>query len=283
MLMPGYPQDGSAGRAGLGARPRGVTATAALHAGGRPGGPRRHRRDALLQRHRLQARPPTIGQRLPVPLHRPQQQGERRRRSAAPTRSATSTRRSSTGQRGTYFVDKPWIAVDVPRAGAAHLHHPRGSAGPSRAGAIYVAWVRFSRATDRRHHVLPLPRLRQDLERADQAERPELAEPGASVLAVDPFTGFVYVAWRRFGDRRPSPQQTEDAILAARSFSGGEVHQAARGPDLHPLRPGPARPSGSAPRPSPPSPSRWTRPAPGAGSTSPGRSGRNAATGAGRS
>ncbi len=124
-------------------------------------------------------------------------------------------------QGGTYFADKPWIAVDVPRAGALTCNIQRfGRSFPG--GAIYVVWARiygdtyadimFSRSLDCGDTWSAPLKLNDQKSQASQ---------GASV-SVDPRTGYVYVAWRRFGIPGASPKQDEDAIFAVRSFSMGQ-------------------------------------------------------------
>ena len=124
------------------------------------------------------------------------------------------------GSDGTYFADKPWIAVDVPRAGALTCSIQRFGRS-FQGGAIYVAWARiysataadimFSRSLDCGDTWSAPLKLNDQKSQASQ---------GASV-SVDPRTGFVYVSWRRFGIAGASPQQTEDAVFAVRSFSKG--------------------------------------------------------------
>ena len=124
-------------------------------------------------------------------------------------------------QGGTYFADKPWIAVDVPRAGALTCNIPRFGRS-FQGGAIYMAWARiysdtyadimFSRSLDCGET------WSQPLKVNDQKSQ---ASQGVAV-SVDPRTGYVYVSWRRFGIAGASPKQDEDAIFAVRSFSQGQ-------------------------------------------------------------
>ena len=124
-------------------------------------------------------------------------------------------------QGGTYFADKPWIAVDVPRAGALTCNIQRFGRS-FQGGAIYVTWARiysdtqadimFSRSLDCGESWSPPLKLNDQKSQASQ---------GAAV-SVDPRTGYVYIAWRRFGILGASPKQDEDAIFAVRSFSMGQ-------------------------------------------------------------
>ncbi len=144
---------------------------------------------------------------------------------------------------GKKFLDKPWLAVDVPRDQA-----PWGrvvvsedlSGGPLltqrlRCGNVYVAYTLFTDATD--------PEKRSDIYVSRSADCGETWETAQNVsgddgygkngsgqkdytrapsihqgatLAIDPVTGTVHVAWRRFqsaGDK--------DAILVSQSANGG--------------------------------------------------------------
>ncbi|HQR30085.1 MAG TPA: sialidase family protein, partial [Anaeromyxobacteraceae bacterium] len=131
-------------------------------------------------------------------------------------------------QGGTYFADKPWIAVDVPRAGAVqctvskkdkdgNVLFTRSFAG----GALYAVWARIY--SDVRADVM----FSRSLDCGDTWSAPlqlndvkSQASQGV-VASVDPRTGDVYVAWRRFGLPNASPPQAEDAIFVARTFSKG--------------------------------------------------------------
>jgi hypothetical protein len=124
----------------------------------------------------------------------------------------------------TTFVDKPWMAVDVPRAGAGtcSVLSPQ-AVGPAiqqtfAAGNIYVAYttfagdsqppsqIQFSRSTDC-GATWSTPIVLSDA----------TVNQGAT-LAIDPATGTVFVAWRRFQTKNLS-----DAILVARSTDGGQT------------------------------------------------------------
>jgi len=110
------------------------------------------------------------------------------------------------------FLDKPWFAVDVPRFGArtCHIVTP-GAHGPVTqdipAGVTYAAFsaitgegatlaseILFSSSTDCGRTWSPAVRISR---RQDQINQ------GASI-AIDPGTGDVYVAWRRFSVSAPT-------------------------------------------------------------------------------
>ncbi|MGA8891184.1 MAG: Ig-like domain repeat protein [Anaeromyxobacteraceae bacterium] len=127
-----------------------------------------------------------------------------------------------------YFADKPWIAVDVPRAGATQCtitkRDAKGNALFTRSfpgGALYAVWARiysdvradvmFSRSLDCGETWSAPLQLNDNKSQASQGV----------VASVDPRTGDVYVAWRRFGRPGAAPPQAEDAIFVARTFSKG--------------------------------------------------------------
>ena len=114
---------------------------------------------------------------------------------------------------GTYFIDKPWIAVDVPRLGAQTIPGPNGPILQNFAcGNVYVAWteivgdgigiqsrIMFSRSVD----------CGANWSTPVQLSAANTLNQGATV-AVAPDTGNVYVSWRQF----PLPQ-TSGCVPAA--------------------------------------------------------------------
>jgi len=130
------------------------------------------------------------------------------------------TRTVSQELTGAYFIDKPWIAVDIPRAGGqtGNIQVP----GPNNTavtqsfpcGNVYIAWaeiegtgtalrsrIMFSRSTDCGATWSP----------GQQLSAPGTLSQGATI-AVAPDTGNVYVAWRQFpvpsaGGCMPAPFQ----------------------------------------------------------------------------
>ena len=135
----------------------------------------------------------------------------------------TSAVASHTGAGGG-FIDKPWIAVDVPRAGArtCSIETP----GPRRApivqripaGNVYLAYtlithgentitgtIMFSRSTDCGVTWSDPVAISQPADKVNQG----------ATLAVDPVSGAVYVAWRKFGLGNEN-----DAIVVTRAAAG---------------------------------------------------------------
>jgi alpha-tubulin suppressor-like RCC1 family protein len=134
----------------------------------------------------------------------------------------------------TEFLDKPWIAVDLPRQGAAnctlHVAQPGGAVTQSfPAGNVYIVYTKFfldalgkpirselhfSRSRDCGAH-WSAPFVLKALDES-KAAGPSLHQ--GAILAVDPQAGFVYAAWRRF-----KGAVYRDSILAAASIDGGRT------------------------------------------------------------
>jgi hypothetical protein len=116
---------------------------------------------------------------------------------------------------GTTFADKAWIAVDVPRAGA-----PVCADTGKPAGNVYVVWTRiysttpqtadilFTRSSDCGHTWSAPVTLNKNNSKVSQG----------AVIAIDPPTGDVYVAWRRYPY---APKNQTDGIVVVRSFHFG--------------------------------------------------------------
>jgi hypothetical protein len=127
------------------------------------------------------------------------------------------------------FVDKPWMAVDVPRGGAetCTIAVPGGPARSFPAGAIYVGYSVITQVknVDVSSDIV----IRRSLDCGASWDAPvKLNGPTSTknmgvVLAVDPVTGKVYAVWRRIASGTES-----DAILVARTFSRGTRFTAAR-------------------------------------------------------
>ncbi|MBZ5579847.1 MAG: putative Ig domain-containing protein [Acidobacteriia bacterium] len=115
------------------------------------------------------------------------------------------------------FVDKPWIAVDVPRAGARMCN--LGFAG----GNVYVTYTLFQ--GDEQHGAILFQRSTdcgvtwgQPIQFADNTGTRQ-----GTAIAVDPNTGAVYVTWRQFAGFG-----LDDAIYVVKSVDGGQTFTAAQ-------------------------------------------------------
>ena len=253
----------------LGGPVPGARREGALQRGGRLGGPGRYGRHVLLRRHRVQARFERRARRRQS-LHRPERQGGHRR--GRRHRPDPVDRRE--GHRpGRDVVRRQ--ALDRSRRSAgrrAHLQRPEVRALVPGWGDLRGLGPHLQRHL-RGHHVLPLSRLRRDLERATQAERPEGAGEPGGVRVGRPTDRLRLRRVAPVRNFRSEPEAGRGCHLRRPLLQhGAEVHPPATDHDLRSLRSAPGLRCASAPRCFPASPPRWTPPGPAAGRTSPGRS-----------
>ena len=129
----------------------------------------------------------------------------------------------TTGQ----FLDKPALAVDVPRSGTCNIAfaNPDGSKGTESipAGTVYIGYARFTGNQTFPHTQILITRSSSCGAKWDQIIK--VSESNSvnqgTVIAVDPSIptssrAVLYVAWRRFAVTNAS-----DAILIAPSTDGG--------------------------------------------------------------
>ena len=122
----------------------------------------------------------------------------------------------------TVFVDKPWLAVDIPRpgAGTCTITVPGANGNPLvqkfPAGNAYIAYTTFTDETKPPSQIV----FSRTTDCGATWSKPYVVANGAlnqgASLAVDPNTGAVYMAWRRF----QSPG-IADAVMFAQSSDGG--------------------------------------------------------------
>ena len=236
-LMPGYPQDTSA--AGLASPLRGFEAAADAVVRSGPNGLFYY---AGMAFNRVKD---TTSQIFAARLI---DNNNKERGNPIEYKDATVLDKGTSGQ----FLDKPWLAVDVPRAaygpGAAvwavsdsgeHVN-PNAAAGPDAvamcrietrldngdlytqefpAGNAYMAWARFTGEGTPNPAKLMFART-TDCGRTWQAKPisdNQLTSQGATI-AIAPHNGNVYVAWRQFGKNgRPH------AIYLSHSTDGGKT------------------------------------------------------------
>lgn len=119
------------------------------------------------------------------------------------------------------MLDKPWIAVDIPRSGAlsCQVGNPLQSIP---AGNVYIAYNAFAGGNELAGAVMFSRSLdcgvtwSTPLQIADSTS----TNQGAT-LAIDPNTGAVYLAWRRFASAANT-----DSIMFAKSTDGGQTFTA---------------------------------------------------------
>ncbi|MFL6438728.1 MAG: putative Ig domain-containing protein [Terriglobales bacterium] len=131
-----------------------------------------------------------------------------------------------TGSAG-QFLDKPQIAVDIPRGGAGtcsfpQIKRPDGTTVPQSfpAGTVYMAWAEF---VGSQNLIRSKVRLSKSLDCGATWSNPVLLSQTYAVnngpsIAVDPETGYVYVAWRA-----AAAANNPDAIVLAKSTDGGNT------------------------------------------------------------
>ena len=121
------------------------------------------------------------------------------------------------------FLDKPWIAADIPRSGAGTLHNSgeQRRARPDRAGRQRLR--RLQRVHGQRQQrqlqadVYEIDELRRDVEQPDSSGRVHDVSQSATI-SINPVNGNILVAWRSFGTPNNSaPGQ----VLAAQSTNFG--------------------------------------------------------------
>src|ERR1051326_4734349 len=118
------------------------------------------------------------------------------------------------------FLDKPWIAVDIPRAGASTCSIPASGNGPAQSfpgGHVYAAYSRFTGGGNSSQIYLTASTdCGVTWSRPVRVNEGNAKVQGASI-AIDPASGAVYVAWRRF--QRDAGQV--DSIQIVKSTDGG--------------------------------------------------------------
>jgi hypothetical protein len=127
------------------------------------------------------------------------------------------------------FMDKPWMAVDVPRAGAklCTVPDPAGGTRNILGGTVYVAWAQFNDTESASDVMLTWssdcgatwvpPRKLNTVN--------SILNQGVSI-AIEPITGRVYVTWRRAVP--PNKPAQVDAIMATRSEGRNRMFAAPR-------------------------------------------------------
>jgi hypothetical protein len=126
-----------------------------------------------------------------------------------------STTLVDTGTSG-QFLDKTWIAVDIPRSGGGTCTLT-GLTGPQaiKAGNVYLVWSRFTGSQSTKIM------LSRSLDCGKTWSNPIKLSESSSLnqgtnLAIDPPSGKVYAAWRQF-----ATSSNPDSILVARSDDFG--------------------------------------------------------------
>ncbi len=115
------------------------------------------------------------------------------------------------------FLDKPWVTADLPRAGAGPCTIAVSPTQTFPAGNVYLAYAKFTGSTSTK-----LMFTRSLDCGATWATPVKLSQSNSinqgTTIAVDPLSGAVYVAWRRF-----ATSSQGDAIMVAKSTDFGQT------------------------------------------------------------
>jgi hypothetical protein len=140
-----------------------------------------------------------------------------------------------------YFIDKPWIAVDAPLPGAPNVNI-NGQMIPRH--NVYIAYSTFLQTGNTEMSLIV---FRRSTDCGKTWGTPLFLSPGdplnqGATIAIDPRdNGNVYVAWRRFDTKRNT-----SAIMVARSRTKGASFESARTAAAFPTTQGPFdQPSGT--------------------------------------
>ncbi|HEY2404031.1 MAG TPA: putative Ig domain-containing protein [Steroidobacteraceae bacterium] len=140
------------------------------------------------------------------------------------------------------FLDKPWLAVDIPRGSATctiqTTEDGKSVSQTIPAGNAYITYSAFIGGTNNTHTQVLVARSTdcgQTWTKPVKVSESYQVNQG-STLAVDPRNGTLYVAWRQF-----SSSSSPNAILVAQSTDGGntfsKVTTVASFPDFNPSSP----------------------------------------------
>jgi hypothetical protein len=115
------------------------------------------------------------------------------------------------------FLDKPWVTADVPRPGAGQCTINVSPMQTFAAGNVYMAYAMFTGSQSTKIM------FTRSLDCGATWSKPtKLSESNSinqgTTIAVDPLSGALYVAWRRFATSSQS-----DAIVIAKSTNFGKT------------------------------------------------------------
>jgi len=130
------------------------------------------------------------------------------------------TKLIDTGTSG-QFLDKPWIAVDIPRSGSGattcSFTPPGGTPQSFVGGNVYMTWSRFTGSTSTKIMFVRSLDCGKTWSSPIKISESNSINQGTNI-AVDPTNGAVYVAWRRF-----AATSQPDAIIVSKSTDFGRT------------------------------------------------------------
>src|SRR4030095_5821951 len=108
------------------------------------------------------------------------------------------------------FIDKPWLGVDIARAGAGTCtFNPFGTPQTIPAGNVYLVWSRFTGSTSTKIMFSRSLDCGRTWSSALKLSESSSINQGTN-LAIEPATGKIYAVWRQF-----ATSSNPDSILIA--------------------------------------------------------------------
>ncbi|MGH9369280.1 MAG: sialidase family protein, partial [Thermoanaerobaculia bacterium] len=115
------------------------------------------------------------------------------------------------------FLDKPWLAVDIPRGGAGTCSFSFSPAVSIPAGNVYLVWSRFTGSSSTKIMFSRSLDCGKTWSNPIKLSESNSINQGTNV-AIEPTTGAIFVAWRRF-----ATSSQPDAIIVATSTDFGKT------------------------------------------------------------
>ena len=115
------------------------------------------------------------------------------------------------------FLDKPWVTADVPRAGTGQCTIAVSPTQSFPAGTVYLAYAKFTGSTSTKIMFARSLNCGSTWATPVKLSQSNSINQGTAI-AIDPVSGAVYVAWRRF-----ATSSQGDAIMVAKSTDFGQT------------------------------------------------------------
>jgi hypothetical protein len=114
------------------------------------------------------------------------------------------------------FLDKPWVTADVPRPGAGQCTIAGSPTQTFPAGNVYMAYAMFTGSQSTKIMVSRSQDCGASWSKPVKISQSNTINQGTAI-AIDPVSGALYVAWRRFAAGNDG-----DAIMVAKSTDFGQ-------------------------------------------------------------